>query len=108
MENGSRAYAYPEIKQGRAANRLVNMARSGCLYSRDLVCWSLGEIIYRIHGGYNRIYGYRTIIELPSIIACGGKNWFAPGIILRLATRPCLSVMATSVCIVAKAFTAVC
>ncbi len=49
-----------------------------CLYSRDLVCWSLGEIIYRIHGGYNRIYGYRTIIELPSIIACGGKKLVRP------------------------------
>ncbi len=45
-----------------------------CLYSRNLVCWSLGDIIYRIHGGFNRITGGRTIIELPSIIACGGKK----------------------------------
>ena len=28
-----------------------------CLYSRDLVCWSLGDIIYRVRGGYNRITG---------------------------------------------------
>ncbi len=49
-----------------------------CLYSRDLVCWSLGDIIYRIHGGFNRITGGRTIIELPSIIACGGQKLVHP------------------------------
>ncbi|WP_422459042.1 MULTISPECIES: HNH endonuclease [unclassified Endozoicomonas] len=47
-----------------------------CLYSRELVRWSLGDIIYRIHGGYNRWHGDRTIIELPSIVACGGKRLF--------------------------------
>ncbi|WP_257294010.1 HNH endonuclease [Endozoicomonas sp. YOMI1] len=47
-----------------------------CLYSRELVRWSLGDIIYRIHGGYNRWLGDRTIIELPSIVACGGKRLF--------------------------------
>ena len=46
-----------------------------CLYSRDLINWNLGDIIYRVHGGYNRMGG-RTIIELPSIIACGGKRLF--------------------------------
>lgn len=48
-----------------------------CLYSRELVRWSLGDIIYRIHGGYNRwLDGHQTIIELPSIVACGGKKLF--------------------------------
>lgn len=46
------------------------------LYSRTLVHWSLGDIIYRIHGGYNRWLEGQTIIELPSIIACGGKRLF--------------------------------
>lgn len=49
-----------------------------CLYSRDLVCWGLGDIIYRIRGGYNRISGYKTVIELPSIIACGGRKLVRP------------------------------
>lgn len=49
-----------------------------CLYSRDLVCWSLGDIIYRARGGYNRITGRKTVIELPSIIACGGKKLVHP------------------------------
>ena len=47
-----------------------------CLYSRALVRWSLGDIIYRIHGGYNRWLEDRTTVELPSIIACGGKRLF--------------------------------
>lgn len=47
-----------------------------CLYSRALVCWSLGDVIYRIHGGCNRWLQDRTIVELPSIIACGGKRLF--------------------------------
>lgn len=46
------------------------------LYSRDLIQWSLGDVIYRIHGGYNRWRGGQTVIELPSIVACGGKRLF--------------------------------
>ena len=49
-----------------------------CLYSRELVRWSLGDIIYRIHGGYNRWLDDRTTIELPSIVACDGKRLFLP------------------------------
>lgn len=45
-----------------------------CLYSRDLIIWTLGETIFRIHGGYSRLSGERTIIELPSIVACGGEQ----------------------------------
>ncbi len=47
-----------------------------CLYSRDLIRWSLGDIIYRIRGGYNRSLDNRTVIEVPSIVACGGKRLF--------------------------------
>lgn len=45
-----------------------------CLYSRDLVIWSLGDTIYRIRGGWGRTTGERTVIELPSIVACGGEQ----------------------------------
>ncbi|MGI9275835.1 MAG: HNH endonuclease [Endozoicomonas sp.] len=47
-----------------------------CLISRELVVWSLGDIIYRIHGGYNRWREKATVIEVPSIVACGGKRLF--------------------------------
>nr|WP_153766648.1 HNH endonuclease [Endozoicomonas sp. OPT23] len=47
-----------------------------CLYSRDLIRWSLGDVIYRVRGGYNRRLDNRTVIDVPSIIACGGKRLF--------------------------------
>jgi 5-methylcytosine-specific restriction endonuclease McrA len=45
-----------------------------CLYSRELVLWTMGDTIFRIHGGRSRLSGERTIIELPSILACGGEK----------------------------------
>ncbi|MCW7551705.1 HNH endonuclease [Endozoicomonas gorgoniicola] len=47
-----------------------------CLYSRELVVWSLGDIIYRIRGGRNRWHDNPTVIEVPSIVACGGRRLF--------------------------------
>ncbi|WP_200821304.1 HNH endonuclease [Oceanicoccus sp. KOV_DT_Chl] len=49
-----------------------------CLYSRDLVCWSLGEPIFRIRGGFNRHLCQQTQVDLPSIIACGGDQLARP------------------------------
>lgn len=49
-----------------------------CLYSRDLVIWSLGEVIFRVHGGWSRHSGERTLLELPSIVACGGDKLGRP------------------------------
>lgn len=49
-----------------------------CLYSRDLVVWTLGDIIKKAYGGYSRLTGLRTYIELPSIIACDGERLTSP------------------------------
>jgi len=56
-----------------------------CLYSRELVLWTLGETIFEIHGGRSRLSGERTVIELPSILACGGEK------LGRQRTNPSLS-----------------
>jgi 5-methylcytosine-specific restriction endonuclease McrA len=56
-----------------------------CLVSRDLVVWTLGDTIFRIRGGRSRHTGERTVIELPSIIACGGEQ------LARQRTRPALT-----------------
>ncbi|ARN73464.1 HNH endonuclease [Oceanicoccus sagamiensis] len=56
-----------------------------CLISRELVCWSMGDIIFNIHGGYNRVTDKRSVIELPSIIACGGEK------LARVKNKPPLS-----------------
>ena len=44
------------------------------LYARELVCWSLGGVVHRIRGGYSRIDGRPTVMELPAIIACYGDS----------------------------------
>lgn len=49
-----------------------------CLYARDLVAWSLGDVVQRVRGGYSRLSGKQSMIELPSIIACGGRRLAKP------------------------------
>ena len=43
------------------------------LYSRDMVCWTLGEEIITLRGGYSRLTQQRSHLSLHSIIACEGK-----------------------------------
>ena len=42
------------------------------LYARGLVTWTLGDVIYRLHGGTSRLTGTRSCLSLHSIIACDG------------------------------------
>ncbi len=46
---------------------------AACLHSRDRVQWSLGGIVKKVFGGYSRLTGERSEIELPAIIACHGN-----------------------------------
>ena len=45
-----------------------------CLYARDLVEWSLGGVVKKVHGGRSRLTGQLSIMELPAIVACGGQR----------------------------------
>ncbi|MCK9469378.1 MAG: HNH endonuclease [Porticoccaceae bacterium] len=49
-----------------------------CLYARELVVWSLGDVVRRVTGGYSRFTGRQSVMELPSIIACGGERLAQP------------------------------
>lgn len=42
------------------------------LVAKNLVIWSLGNTVMEIRGGYNR-RGERSVLKLPSIVACDGK-----------------------------------
>ena len=42
------------------------------LLAKEQVIWSLGEPVMEIRGGVNR-EGIRTVLRLPSIVACDGK-----------------------------------
>lgn len=67
------------------------------LLVKDLVIWSLGDTVMEIRGGYNR-QGIRSVLRLPSIVACGGKvhkdNYDPPWKInsCSAATRICVCI----------------
>ncbi len=42
------------------------------LIVKDLVIWSLGDIVFEMRGGVNR-NGVQSVLKLPSIVACDGK-----------------------------------
>jgi hypothetical protein len=44
------------------------------LYHLEQVAYSLGSILYRIHGGYNARSGLRSVLEINSIIATHGNG----------------------------------
>ncbi|PKM22813.1 MAG: HNH endonuclease [Gammaproteobacteria bacterium HGW-Gammaproteobacteria-14] len=43
------------------------------LYTRGMVTWTLGDVIYQLRGGWSRRSGQRSSLELHSIIACHGR-----------------------------------
>jgi len=49
------------------------------LYARGAISWTLGDHTFRIHGGYNRLTGKHSQMDIHSIIATSGiaKNKFA-------------------------------
>lgn len=52
----------------------LHWKQATCLYARDLVCWSLGGVARTVHGGYSRMTGEQTTMDLPAILACNGKR----------------------------------
>ena len=75
----------PDMFGGRRLPRILRLNRAGlpvdwvswqeavCLYSRDLVVWTLGEEVLRIRGGYSRALRRRSELGIHSIIACDGR-----------------------------------
>ncbi len=45
-----------------------------CLYARGMVAWTAGEHRFPVHGGYSRLTGLRTIMEVNSIVAVRGED----------------------------------
>jgi len=44
------------------------------LISLDQVCYSLGRVVYRIHGGINAMTGNQSFIDVNAIIASYGRH----------------------------------
>ncbi len=46
--------------------------QTATLLVKEMVIWSMGNAVLEIRGGFNRL-GQRTVLKLPSIVACEGK-----------------------------------
>ena len=55
----------------------LSWQEAACLYVRELVTWSLGGVVLRVHGGINRL-GERSTLDLAAIVACGGERMARP------------------------------
>ena len=53
--------------------RWVPWQEAVCLYTRDMVAWTAGEHTFRLHGGYSRMTGLQTVVEINSIVAVRGE-----------------------------------
>lgn len=51
----------------------VSWQEAVCLYSRQIVVWTIGEPVLYIRGGYSRLNGVRSAVEVHGIIACDGR-----------------------------------
>ena len=51
----------------------VSWQEAVCLYSRDLVVWTVGEPLVSIRGGHSRLDGSLSSVDIHSIIACDGR-----------------------------------
>lgn len=45
-----------------------------CLQARKMVAWSLGGVAREVMGGQCRQTGLQSSMDIPAIIACGGKH----------------------------------
>lgn len=50
----------------------LSWQETATLVAKRQVIWSIGEPVLRVRGGYNRA-GVRSVLDLPSIVACDGR-----------------------------------
>ncbi|MGY0619043.1 HNH endonuclease [Lysobacter sp. A378] len=50
----------------------INWQQAACLYARDAVAWTLGDPCLEVHGGFNRLSGQHSLLELHPIVAARG------------------------------------
>ncbi|WP_461518785.1 HNH endonuclease [Porticoccus sp.] len=48
------------------------------LFAREMIVWTMGDVVKRVQGGRSRLTGRQSQITLPSIIACGGGRLAQP------------------------------
>lgn len=57
------------------------------LFARDIVVWTMGEHVRRVWGGFSRVDGRQSFIDLPSIVASDGERLAKPRTNYALSNR---------------------
>lgn len=50
----------------------ISWQDAACLYARDAVAWTLGDPCITVHGGWNRLRGAQSLLDLHPIVAARG------------------------------------
>lgn len=58
-------------KAGQAID-WIGLELAACLYSREQVVWGYGDEIIRLHGGFSRLTGERSFLDIAPVIATDG------------------------------------
>ena len=67
--------AHPRVLSLDAHGRIldwISWQDAACLYAREAVAWTLGDPCLTIHGGYNRLRGEQSTLDLHPIVAARG------------------------------------
>lgn len=64
------------LDQAGMPNRWLVMEQAITYHAREMVAWSLGEIVCTFHGGLSRLTGERSCLSTKSIIAIKGASEF--------------------------------
>lgn len=51
----------------------IGIEEAACLYTKEMILWSIGEPNLVIHGGFNRITQRQSILSFSPVIAVEGK-----------------------------------
>jgi len=50
----------------------IDVEAAACLYAKDQIVWTYGESSFRLHGGYSRLTGEQSILDIASVVATDG------------------------------------
>ncbi|WP_196140753.1 HNH endonuclease [Aliikangiella sp. G2MR2-5] len=66
------------LKLNKAGQPLswIDYEQAALLYSRDQVAWTFGDVSVRLRGGYSRLTGKQSTLEISSVIAVKGISKF--------------------------------
>ena len=50
----------------------IGVEDAACMYAKEQVIWTFGDSSVRLHGGYSRISGTQSVLDIASVIATEG------------------------------------